>query len=499
MMDRERRLSPRAAVGKHAYIDIEPNNGAIVLNVSAGGLSFHSFDPVRTGNTRFWFCDRKQRIEADGEIVWTDETHKGGLRFNAIPAEARELIANWMSQAQPVPGPVPVPTPAATPPPHEVKVKLPLTGFSGGLALGLLFTFVVTTGFLFHIYRGQIGESLIQLGQKFASQPQTPSPAILPSAEVALPAARVPSSNPKVEVAAEKEVIAPAPQKSSTPPPKNVTPDSPKPAAQTHENTPAPSQVKLETAPPPAVSNNAVAAAHTTDRPAAKNALMASAVVPPPINLPASTKSAAANPASVPVAAPEVHTEVSKAQNPDPTSQMFFEVGKYKNRRDAKVEIAKLSGMGFPASSVQKNHLWNNAFHVVVGPYDDDQEASATHKDLVSHGFTPKPFERGSRYLTLKSEMKLNGKAIPLGECVVNWESYATDATVKIVHDNSLVASTEGHWVNHGSKFDTDAYLYAKNPDGSRTLLEIRFAGMKQALELSPTPQSPAPQSQASR
>ena len=64
---------------KHAYINIEPNNGGIVLNVSDGGLCFHSFDPVRrNGPVRFWFSQHNQRIEADAELAWTDATQKGG-------------------------------------------------------------------------------------------------------------------------------------------------------------------------------------------------------------------------------------------------------------------------------------------------------------------------------------------------------------------------------------------------------------------------------------
>ena len=42
----ERRQTPRTTLEKHAYINIEPNNGGIVLNASDEGLCFYSFDPV---------------------------------------------------------------------------------------------------------------------------------------------------------------------------------------------------------------------------------------------------------------------------------------------------------------------------------------------------------------------------------------------------------------------------------------------------------------------
>ena len=82
----ERRQTPRTTLDKHAYINIEPNNGGIVLNVSDGGLCFHSFDPVaRNGKVRFWFSDNGQRIEADGTLAWTDETQNGGCDSPPFP------------------------------------------------------------------------------------------------------------------------------------------------------------------------------------------------------------------------------------------------------------------------------------------------------------------------------------------------------------------------------------------------------------------------------
>src|SRR5271157_5630799 len=97
---RERRQAARTTINSVVYINFDSNNGGIVLNVSEGGLCFHSVAPVqRNGKIRFWFSEQKQRIEADGELVWTDETQKtGGLRFTALPAEGREQIRNWISQ-----------------------------------------------------------------------------------------------------------------------------------------------------------------------------------------------------------------------------------------------------------------------------------------------------------------------------------------------------------------------------------------------------------------
>ena len=100
MTNLERRRTPRTTITGHAYVNIEPNNGGIVLNVSDEGLCFHSFDPVpRNGKVRFWFSERNRRIEAQAKLAWTDETQKAGLQFTTLPAEAREQIRQWMIQS----------------------------------------------------------------------------------------------------------------------------------------------------------------------------------------------------------------------------------------------------------------------------------------------------------------------------------------------------------------------------------------------------------------
>src|SRR5579872_818266 len=93
----DRRQTPRTTIARHAYINIEPNNGGIVLNVSDGGLCFCSFDPVpRNATIRFWLSDHNPRIEAEGTVAWTDKTQKAGLRFTALPEAVRETIRAWV-------------------------------------------------------------------------------------------------------------------------------------------------------------------------------------------------------------------------------------------------------------------------------------------------------------------------------------------------------------------------------------------------------------------
>ena len=97
----ERRQSPRLTLAKLVYIHLEPESGAIVLNVSEGGLGFHAVAPVtQTGAIRFWVSlNMNQRVEASGQLAWTDESRKtGGLRFTALSEGARQQIRKWMNQ-----------------------------------------------------------------------------------------------------------------------------------------------------------------------------------------------------------------------------------------------------------------------------------------------------------------------------------------------------------------------------------------------------------------
>ena len=170
------------------------------------------------------------------------------------------------------------------------------------------------------------------------------------------------------------------------------------------------------------------------------------------------------------------------AANAAATSELFFEVGKFKNPSQAHDETDKLAQLGFPVTAVQKGFLWTNSYHVLVGPYGDENHAKTTHDSLVSEGFKPRTFERGSRDFTLGSPVVLGGARTPEGDYIIRWESYVGNATVKFQRNNSTIAEADGKWVKHDNKYQRDAYVYKRNPDGSRTLLEIHFEGMREAL-----------------
>jgi PilZ domain len=97
----DRRQKFRKAPDKFAFLQLERDDGGNVLDVSEGGLRFETFSPVyQEGPVHFWFSfNLRDRIEAWGELVWTNAEKKcGGLRFLHLSEEARSRIREWMAE-----------------------------------------------------------------------------------------------------------------------------------------------------------------------------------------------------------------------------------------------------------------------------------------------------------------------------------------------------------------------------------------------------------------
>lgn len=100
-MDQNRRKHLRSKPDSFTFIQIERDEIGKVLNVSEGGLSFCSFAPVpRNLPIYFWLTfNLKDRIEAMGEVTWTDATRKvGGLRFTHLSPGGQQQIQKWLTR-----------------------------------------------------------------------------------------------------------------------------------------------------------------------------------------------------------------------------------------------------------------------------------------------------------------------------------------------------------------------------------------------------------------
>jgi hypothetical protein len=500
----ERRQTTRTTMERLAYINIEPNNGGIVLNVSDEGLCFHSIAPVeRNGKLRFSLLEQNRRIEADGELIWMDHGEKvGGLRFSTLSSEARDQIEDWIAEpstpiltsdhrapslpwpqalnavASSLPGAAAAPAAALAAP--QYKLRGIFSGFSGGLAVGLLITGLVTAGFLVHNHRTQLGESLIRIGERLASKSQVQVPTAAQSQGAGQTQTRQ-QSGAAVSVPGVAHSSLPAPV--STAPSAGVSEQKPVtqlPSKGQLADVTATAHAALEARITVAKGSKSVAAPVPMSAPAfpvpsttanGVTRLLSEQRVPlPRLEMPSGSN----------VQAVDSGTDTSGA-----ASRMYFEVGKFKEQLWARKATEKLGQLGFPASIAQKNRLWKNSYYVLVGPYADRKEAEIVHHDLASRGFKPRPFERGSRNFTFSSPVRLNGTEMPLGEFVIRWESYIPDAKVKFLLNDDLVMSVDGRWVDRGVKNERNAFVYEKRGDGSHNLLEIRFAGMSRVLVFS--------------
>jgi PilZ domain len=261
----ERRLTPRKKLDQVVYIDLRPGNGGIVSNISQGGLGFHAVGPVeQAGPIPFWFSlGVGDRIEAIGELAWTDETKKvGGLRFTDLPESTREQIRNHLGQSSkpinsgsafrdPVAAPNKSPAfPSVEPDEEEVPVPAsyvarpheaasskksaptiipslfglaspepepmwkPISAawpdpprrpqFLRGVITGALVSALLATAFLYHTHRREVGGSLIHLGESIASQTASPAPAAAPASNPS-PADAASADKMKTEGASTQE------------------------------------------------------------------------------------------------------------------------------------------------------------------------------------------------------------------------------------------------------------------------------------------------------
>ena len=504
MPTQERRQIPRTSMTRIACIHIEPDNGGIVLNLSSEGLCFHSMTEVeRNGSFHFALMENNRRIDASGELIWTDETKKiGGVKFKTLPQEARDQIQTWIEPPAVFLGQASTSgrffarilpsldtlkfrrkfpagsflSPAAT----AQRFRIRLSGFARGLATGLLISGVAMSGLMFvHAHRRQLGESLIRFGERLApgqsSQPQrTPPPA-----ETSAVAAQ---KNSPEALANERPAIAsptprllprrePAPiqadsqlrrrdtfRKSDGNPPEILTPrPSPRAAASTRSDR------------APVLQANINQGSLEASSPAA--------VAQPPMNL---AILPAGSPPQLTFTAPVPSAPEEEIFHPS----MYFDLGRFKDELRAQGVSNMVSRLGIRASIVQKRFLWRSSYQVLVGPYTNESEAGRVGRELSAHGYKPRPFERGSRSFAFGSGVTLNGTELPVGDFTISWESYVNSAKVKFFQHDGLMASVEGHWVRQDRRYRHNEYVYVRFGNGPRTLVEVHFSGMDRALVL---------------
>ena len=288
---------------------------------------------------------------------------------------------------------------------RDAKAQPPFTAFSGGLATGLLLSALLAAPFLIRSYKRQLGESLIQWGERFAARPHSQVQSTPPAPPPVSPLEQAMFSAPKEESPAPQKMVVTSrvvlPAATSLPrlPSDKLSPEQVKKTAK-----PQPAQIAPEM-PTPATSTPTAAVA-----PKASGAVAAAAIATTASKTPLPAPPVAAGSDVIPTKpaplSPLVpadrnrNIQKASAENSNAGSELYFEVGKFRNPVLAYRANDNLARLGFRATVVEKGLLWTNSYHVLVGPYADDK-AEEIRKKLTSSGFKPRVFERGSRNLTI--------------------------------------------------------------------------------------------------
>lgn len=87
-----------------------------------------------------------------------------------------------------------------------------------------------------------------------------------------------------------------------------------------------------------------------------------------------------------------------------------------------------------------------------------------------------------SRTVMLRHAAVLSGTNLSAGQYDIRWEAHSPDATVQFVRGRKVVLSTQGRVEARNKTYDSNAVVYNSAPDGSFSLVEIRFAGSSDVL-----------------
>ncbi|HET7206928.1 MAG TPA: PilZ domain-containing protein [Terriglobales bacterium] len=488
----ERRKTPRVQLESMVLIDIGEENAGTITDVSEGGLCFQAVAPIDQGETVYFRLQPDDRNQGRGRVAWTDETQKrGGLAFTQLSVQMREQICALTELA--IPG-------LATSSSEELRqgadittdsVQLSLVsaqavqkglfrGFTGGLVTGVLVSFLLISAAL--MCRRQIGESLIVLGEHLASKSASLTQSVHKEGErvSALDLSeRYPVTIAKLQTESHQNINERDSTDTSSLRPVHSEGEFPGVAQaqqtkqfgeQEHSNPVAPHEGKTEVR------------RFTANLSLPPSTGLPGVAMPPlPFSIATLGLTKPSPPQQSTRASMRAET-VSYDSNVRNGSQMYFEVGRFKEHSRAREERDKLTRLGYPATVQQKRRLWRTFYDVLVGPYQNSDDAEAVHKSLVVRGFQARPFERGYRHFVLPPHLVLNGVPTPVGECVIRWESYIADVKVRFEQDDHVISTAQGTWVKRDPKYENSAIVYTPDRNGWRSLNELRFAGLTRAL-----------------
>ena len=92
-----------------------------------------------------------------------------------------------------------------------------------------------------------------------------------------------------------------------------------------------------------------------------------------------------------------------------------------------------------------------------------------------------------ARPFFLPTAVTMNGAEVPQGMYQLSVETDKSSVRVELWREGHFVATARGAWVKSGVKYKENTILLRVNPDGSRSLTELRLAGVAKTIVLNNT------------
>ena len=90
----------RHVVRSLSFVSLEtPREPAVLLNLSQGGMAVQALEPLAPGRImqlKFDLPKETMRVEARGEIVWSDPSGRAGIRFLDMPDQSQDNLKEWV-------------------------------------------------------------------------------------------------------------------------------------------------------------------------------------------------------------------------------------------------------------------------------------------------------------------------------------------------------------------------------------------------------------------
>jgi hypothetical protein len=87
----------------------------------------------------------------------------------------------------------------------------------------------------------------------------------------------------------------------------------------------------------------------------------------------------------------------------------------------------------------------------------------------------------------LPNTVTMDGAEVERGMYQLRLESNKSSVRVELWKDGRFIATARGAWVKSGLKYKENTILLRVNPDGSRSLIELRLAGVARTIVLNNT------------